>query len=358
MDAIYIHIPFCSSLCNYCDFLSFSGTKKEERKKYVDYLLKEIELYPQYSYSTVYFGGGTPSLLETEDLERILKKLKIDKNAEITLEVNPKTVNLNKFLELRKIGINRVSIGVQSFNNKNLKVLGRLHTAEIAIETYNQARIARFEDISLDIMFSLPGQKIEDLKSDLEQLFLLNPEHFSIYSLIWEENTPFYEKLKKGELKETDNDEEADMFELIISEAKKNNYSHYEISNFSKPGFQAKHNSKYWENKEYLGIGLGASGYLENIRYKNITNFLEYYDKIDMREKPILEKEYVDSKAREEYRNMLGLRLLNKGIKPNKDSEEKFLELLEKGYFEKKDENYILSKKGLFLANDVFSELF
>lgn len=358
MDAIYIHIPFCSSLCNYCDFLSFSGTKKEERKKYVDYLLKEIELYPQYSYSTVYFGGGTPSLLETEDLERILKKLKIDKNAEITLEVNPKTVNLNKFLELRKIGINRVSIGVQSFNNKNLKVLGRLHTAEIAIETYNQARIAGFEDISLDIMFSLPGQKIEDLKSDLEQLFLLNPEHFSIYSLIWEENTPFYEKLKKGELKETDNDEEADMFELIISEAKKNNYSHYEISNFSKPGFQAKHNSKYWENKEYLGIGLGASGYLENIRYKNITNFLEYYDKIDMREKPILEKEYVDSKAREEYRNMLGLRLLNKGIKPNKDSEEKFLELLEKGYFEKKDENYILSKKGLFLANDVFSELF
>ncbi|MGL6063943.1 MAG: radical SAM family heme chaperone HemW [Fusobacteriaceae bacterium] len=357
MDAIYIHIPFCNSLCNYCDFLSFSGTKKEDRKKYVDYILKEIDLYPNFNFNTVYFGGGTPSLLEIEDIERILGKLKIDKKAEVTLEINPKTVDLEKLLKLKKIGINRISIGVQSFNNENLKMLGRLHSAEIAIDTYKQARVAGFKEISLDVIFSLPGQKIEDLERDLEQLFLLNPEHFSIYSLIWEENTPFYEKLKKGELKETDNDEEADMFELIISKAKQNNYIHYEISNFSKVGFQAKHNSKYWENKEYLGVGLGASGYFEDIRYKNVSGFLEYYDKIDMREKPILEKEYIDSKAKEEYRNMLGLRLLTKGIKPSKVSKQKFLELLERGYLEKINENYILSKKGLFLANDVFSEL-
>ncbi|MGL4687915.1 MAG: radical SAM family heme chaperone HemW [Fusobacteriaceae bacterium] len=357
MDAIYIHIPFCNSLCNYCDFLSFSGTKKEDRKKYVDYILKEIDLYPNFNLNTVYFGGGTPSLLEIEDIERILGKLKIDKKSEVTLEINPKTVDLEKLLKLKKIGINRISIGVQSFNNENLKMLGRLHSAEIAIDTYKQARVAGFKEISLDVIFSLPGQKIEDLERDLEQLFLLNPEHFSIYSLIWEENTPFYEKLKKGELKETDNDEEADMFELIISKAKQNNYIHYEISNFSKVGFQAKHNSKYWENKEYLGVGLGASGYFEDIRYKNVSDFLEYYDKIDMREKPILEKEYVDSKAKEEYRNMLGLRLLTKGIKPSEVSKQKFLELLERGYLEKKNENYILSKKGLFLANDVFSEL-
>lgn len=359
MDAIYIHIPFCNSLCNYCDFLSFAGTLPEERKRYVDYLIKEISLYDKYHYDTVYFGGGTPSILEVEDLDRILKALNISENAEVTLEVNPRSVNLKKLIELKKIGFNRLSIGIQSFNDEHLKVLGRYHTSKIGVETYLDAREAGFDNISLDLMFSLPNETLDELKSDLEELFKLNPEHFSIYSLIWEENTPFFEKLKEGVLQETDNDLEADMFELIISESNKHGYSHYEISNFAKKGYNSRHNSKYWESVEYLGVGLGASGYLDSKRYKNLTDFTEYYNAIESGVKPVnsSEVEYVDEEGRESYRNMLGLRLLEVGIKPSSKSLGKFIELEERGLLTKVGENYILSKRGIMIANDVFEEL-
>ena len=276
VDGIYIHIPFCLNKCNYCDFLSFKSNG-EERKKYVDYLLKELDLYPNYRYNTVYFGGGTPSLLDLEDVERILKRLDIAENAEVTMEVNPKTVDFDKLCKLRKIGINRLSIGIQSFDEKYLKILGRMHTSEEGIETFENARRAGFDNISLDLMFSLPGQNVEEVLKDLNKLLDMKPEHFSIYSLIWEEGTVFFEKLKKGILRETENEIEAEMFEKIIDTAEKRGYLHYEISNFCLEGKEAVHNTKYWENKEYLGIGLGASGYLENIRYKNQMKFLEYY---------------------------------------------------------------------------------
>ena len=355
LDALYFHIPFCSQKCNYCDFLSFASNS-EMKKKYVDYLIKEMALYPKFKYDTVYFGGGTPSLLEYEDVERIIKKIEIKPGAEVTMEVNPKTVNLEYLKKIRALGINRLSIGFQSFDDRFLKILGRIHSSKEAINTYLDARKAGFENISVDLMFSLPGQSVEDVKKDLEKLFELRPEHFSIYSLIWEEGTPFYTKLEKGELQITDNDIEAQMYELIISEAEKAGYIHYEISNFALPGFEARHNSKYWENLEYLGIGLGASGYIGDLRYKNQVQFSKYYDNIDNGILPTMEKEIVGKKEFEEYEYILGLRLLKKGIKPGPDYIDRCLDLEKRGFLERNGEYFILSKKGIMLANDVLTE--
>lgn len=357
VDAIYIHIPFCVRKCDYCDFLSFQSNE-EERKKYVDFVIKEMELYPKYNYDTVYFGGGTPSLLEPCDIKKILSKLSINDGAEVTLEANPKTVDFEKLKGFKEAGINRLSMGIQSFNEKFLKKLGRLHTANEGEEAYYMAREAGFSNISLDLMFSLPGETLQNVKDDLSKMISLNPEHFSIYSLIWEPDTKFFEKLEKGEYKETDNDLEATMYEMIIDYSEKNGYNHYEISNFSKEGKEARHNSKYWRNEEYLGIGLGASGYIDGIRYKNKMKFIDYYDSILMGEKPILEKEEVSLEAKEEYRHILGLRLLKEGIEEsNCEKYKKIYEELENtGFIQKKDNRYILTRKGVFLANDVFEK--
>lgn len=381
LDAIYIHIPFCNTLCNYCDFLSFSNTTIDERKKYVDYLIKEIKMYtdknnapnnalnnaPIFKFDTVYFGGGTPSILEPEDLKRILNVLNIKEGCEITLEVNPKSVDFNKLKKFRDIGINRLSIGIQSFNDEKLKVLGRAHKSYEGKQCYLDARAAGFENISLDLMFSLPNQTLEELEQDLEKLFSLEPEHFSIYSLIWEEGTPFYEALQKGILKESDNDLEAEMFNLIIEKSKKKMYNHYEVSNFAKKNYESRHNTKYWKNFEYLGIGLGASGYIDNLRYKNFSDFQEYYLYIDNNKKPVDpdEIETVDADLKEVYRNILGLRLLQEGVTPSEKYLEKFQKLEEEGFLKKVDNisknseisRYILTNRGLLLANDVFQEL-
>ncbi|MFK4786187.1 radical SAM family heme chaperone HemW [Fusobacterium sp. MFO224] len=357
IDAIYIHIPFCVKKCSYCDFLSFQSDEKTI-EKYVENLIKEIRLYPKYDYDTVYFGGGTPSLLKGEQIERILKELNIKENAEVTLELNPKTANSEKIKAFKKAGVNRLSIGIQSFNNKFLKKLGRIHNIEEGIEIYREARRIGFKNISLDLMFSLPDETIEDVKKDMKKLIELNPEHFSIYSLIWEPGTEFYNKLEKGEYQETDNDLEADMYEYIIDYAKKNSYHHYEISNFCKSGYEARHNTKYWRNEEYVGVGLGASGYLNGIRYKNQMKFNSYCDSILIGEKPILEKEVVDNVALEEYRHILGLRLLEEGIIPS--DEEKYVKIykeLERDNFLKKvNGRYLLTERGVFLANNIFEK--
>lgn len=395
LDAIYIHIPFCNTLCNYCDFLSFSNTTRDERKKYVDYLIKEIKMYTdknktqnskvdsnlnhdlnsesEVEFDTVYFGGGTPSILDPEDLKKILDVLNIKEGCEITLEVNPKSVDFNKLKKFRDIGINRLSIGIQSFNDDKLKVLGRAHKSFEGEQCYLDAREAGFKNISLDLIFSLPDQTLEGLEQDLEKLFSLEPEHFSIYSLIWEEGTPFYEDLKKGVLKESDNDLEAEMFNLIIEKSKKKMYNHYEVSNFAKKNYESRHNSKYWRNCQYLGVGLGASGYIDNLRYKNFSDFQEYYMYIDSNKKPVDpdEIETVDAELKELYRNILGLRLLKEGVTPSEKYFEKFKKLEEEGFLKKvgnvREElgvnedsevsRYILTEKGLLLANDVFQEL-
>lgn len=354
MDALYIHIPFCMKKCAYCDFHSFEG-KLHESKNYVDYLIKDFKSWPEYTYDTVYFGGGTPSLLEGLEVNRILKEIKIGEGAEVTLELNPTTANLSKLKAFREAGINRLSIGMQSFDDDILKTLGRLHSSQKAKETFMNARLAGFDNVSIDLMFAVPGQTIEILKRDLEIIRELNPEHVSIYSLIWEEGTPFWDMLKKGVMEECDNDLEAEMFELIIETLKQMGYVHYEVSNFAKPNFEARHNSKYWENKEYIALGIGASFYVDGVRGKNLLGFNEYYDSIDSDKKPWLEWEKVDPV---EYEYMLGLRLLEKGIIPSEEVAKKTCVKLEnEGYLLEVEKNrYILSKNGLFFANRVFEE--
>jgi oxygen-independent coproporphyrinogen-3 oxidase len=352
-DAIYIHVPFCINKCEYCDFLSFKSTS-DQRHEYVKYLKKEIELYPKYEYDTVYFGGGTPSLLDPSEIKEILNILEIKEGAEVTLEVNPKSVDFVKLKEFKNAGINRLSIGVQSFDPHYLKLIGRLHTDIEAVEIYEDARRAGFENISLDLMFSLPGQCIEDVRKDLVKITKLRPEHISIYSLIWEEGTPLYRKLLKEEVKETENEVEADMYELIIGFLKKEGYIHYEVSNFALPEKEARHNSKYWENKEYVGVGLGASGYIGNQRYKNAVKFEDYYGKIRNNEMPVESKEEISFREKNEYKYILGLRLLEKGVIPEGEYINKCLELEKKGYLMKKSGRYILTSEGLMVANDVF----
>ena len=355
LSGMYIHIPFCLNKCNYCDFLSFKSTE-EEREKYVNALITEINMYPKFPLETVYFGGGTPSLLTPNQVKRILSNLIIKENAEITLEVNPKTVDFEKFKLFKEAGINRVSIGIQSFNDKTLKILGRLHSSNEGSEAFYLARKAGFENISLDLMFSLPNQTLNELKDDLNHLFSLKPEHFSIYSLIWEEGTDFFAKLEAGIYKETDNDLEASMYEVIIEEAEKHGYIHYEISNFCLPEKRAIHNTKYWKNEEYLGIGIGASGYYNNIRYKNVLKIPEYYAKISDNIKPILEEEFIDLNEKEIYEYILGLRIIPDGIIPKGKYIDLCNNLVKDGFLIKNKSQYLLSKKGVLMANDVFDK--
>ena len=357
----YIHIPFCERKCNYCDFTSITSTE-QKIDEYIEYLLKELEIYKRKvdikeKQKTIYFGGGTPSLLSIENLKKILSQFYFDENTELTVEVNPKTVDKNKLIAYKELGINRLSIGIQTFNEEKLKLLGRIHSSEEAINTYKLARNIGFKNMSVDLMFALPNQTLEMLKHDLEKVIELNPEHISIYSLIWEEGTKFYRDLKAGKLQEADNDLEATMYEYIINFLVEKGYIHYEISNFCKPGFQAKHNSIYWENKNYLGIGLSSAGYLSNERYKNFFNLKDYYKKLDKDILPVEEKEILTEEDTEIYRYLVGFRLLNNEITPKGKYQEKCEKLFLDGYLNSKNKGYVLSHKGLMVFNDVMTEL-
>ena len=382
IDAIYIHIPFCDKKCEYCDFCTYINMEKEYRK-YVDYLIREMRMYPKYKYDTIYFGGGTPSLLPVEMIREIMDELEWSENAEITLELNPTDMTLEKLKEIREIGINRLSIGIQSFQNHVLKFIGRQHSSEDAISVYKMAREAGFENITVDLMFGIPNQSIEDLQKDLNILKELKPENVSIYSLIWEEGTVFWSKLQKGILSEIDQDVEAQMYEMIIEFFNENGYCHYEISNFARidenfeenrninkncnlekrVDFQnfseiknneeilenvedfemikkkqkngGRHNLKYWRNKKFIGAGMSAAAYYDENRHSNVRTFNKYYKLLDNEEFPIDENtiEIVDKIEREKLNRMLGLRLIQEGIEYFED--ERVEKLIKNGLLEK-----------------------
>ena len=381
IDAIYIHIPFCDKKCEYCDFCTFVRMEKEYRK-YTDYLIKEIRMYPKIKYDTIYFGGGTPSLLPVAMISEILDELDWSENAEITLELNPTDVTFEKLKKLNKIGINRLSIGIQSFQDHVLKFIGRQHSSDDAINVYKMAREAGFCNITVDLMFGIPNQSLEDLQRDLDILRELKPENVSIYSLIWEEGTVFWSKLQKGILSEIDQDLEAEMYEEIIDFFEKNGYCQYEISNFARiydkdvevykvKNFEdlkklqknaGKHNLKYWRNKEFVGVGMSAAGYFDGERHSNVRTFRKYYASIDKDEFPVDENsiEIVDKEEKIKLERMLGLRLIQEGIEYFEDERvEKLLKdgLIEKVEFENEIDTRIrLTKKGMLLANNVFIE--
>jgi oxygen-independent coproporphyrinogen-3 oxidase len=355
MDALYIHIPFCDKKCFYCDFWTFINMG-HEIGRYTDYLIKESRLYPVYYYDTVYFGGGTPGLIGAGNFAKILSALKIRENAEITVEINPLNYSAEDFREYIKTGINRLSIGIQSFQDHVLKTAGRNHNSSQALETYQKAREAGFDNITIDLMFGIPGQTIEDVRKDIEIIKEIKPDHISVYSLIWEEGTLFWKQREKGTISEIDIDLEAYMYETIIEELTSEGYVHYEISNFAKPGKKARHNTKYWENREFIGLGVNSSSYFNNQRYKNHKNLYKYYRMIDNGEIPadIQSIENINEIEKEQMRIILGLRLLDTGISYFSDN--RVEKLIKEGFLEKKEDRIRLTKKGIMLANDVFVE--
>lgn len=368
---IYIHIPFCIKKCEYCDFVSYCN-KKEYVPQYINALKKEIKnnINKEYKITTIYIGGGTPSSIEENYISDIIETIKLNmneedlknfENIEVTIEVNPGTVNKEKLQVYKKIGINRLSIGLQETHNELLKSIGRIHTYEEFIKTYNLARKIGFNNINVDLMIALPNQTIQDIKENLEKITKLNPEHISVYSLILEEGTPLYNKYNENKIKLPDEDLERNMYWYVKNTLENNGYVHYEISNFSKKGFESKHNMNCWNQEEYLGFGVAAHSYNNRIRYSN-TNSIEEYIKGSNK---IIHEEQTLEDMQKEYM-LLGLRKIE-GINiqkfKNKFAQNPifiFKEQLNKLVDEELiivDGNEIkLTNKGLDLANIVWEE--
>ncbi|MEA3423001.1 MAG: radical SAM family heme chaperone HemW [Bacillota bacterium] len=293
MKGIYIHIPFCKKKCNYCHFVS--KTDLTSMDEYIDALLSEILLYKDEmdDIKTIYIGGGTPSLLSCEMVEKIVDNLNLHEVEEFTIEVNPESVTTDKLLCYKKSGINRISMGVQTTNESQLKTLGRLHSFNDVKEKYQIIRDAGFDNINLDLIYALPGQKTEDLLNDIKEFSILNPKHISTYSLMYEEGTVLDRMKESGEIKPVSDETDREYFHIIESELKKNGYHRYEISNFSKEGYESKHNLLYWSADEYIGLGLSAHGYLGGERYANESVMEEYLKKIKKGERPVSDVEKI-----------------------------------------------------------------
>jgi len=278
---LYIHIPFCKRKCLYCDFCSFSGSEN----LMMDYsmsLAKEICDIGECKIKTIFIGGGTPTYLSCEAWEIIgksVKNLNKSRELEFTVEGNPGTLSYEKLKFLKSLGVNRLSIGLQAVQNDLLKRLGRIHTYEEFLEGYNMARAMGFKNINVDLMFGLPNQSLDDWKDTLNTIVKLNPEHISAYSLIIEEGTEFYQSFNEGRLLLPSEDEERDMYRFTLDYLKSKGYEHYEISNFSKPGKESRHNLLYWDLDEYIGCGAGAHSYVDGKRYSNENSIDKYINR-------------------------------------------------------------------------------
>jgi len=308
--SVYIHIPFCDSICSYCDFCKFLKSD-DWINKYLDALNKEIkEKYNGEEIETIYIGGGTPSCLNLEQLQKlfeIIKIFKLSNNIEFTFECNIENINKEKLELLYRNGVNRLSIGIQTFNQKYLNYLNRNHNDKIIIEKIKLAKEIGFNNINIDLIYALPGETLEELNRDLDKFLKLDINHISTYSLIIEPNT----KLSINNEQNIDEELDYEMYKLICSKLKENGYNHYEISNFAKTGYESKHNLTYWNNKEYYGFGVGASGYINNIRYDNTRSINKY-----LNGNYELESHKLDIKEQIENEFILGLRKIN-GINKN-----------------------------------------
>lgn len=374
---LYIHIPFCIRKCAYCDFLSGPATD-ETISNYVEALKREIlaqkNFAKDYIVTTIFFGGGTPSILSGSQMQGIFDALKrvfvIDENAEISMEANPGTVTRENLLAYRQAGINRISFGLQSTDNKELKTLGRIHTYEEFLESFHLARECGFDNINVDLISAVPNQTIDSWEQSLKNILALQPEHISAYSLIIEEGTLFYEKYgedSEGEKLLPSEEEERFMYKRTEELLGKAGYHRYEISNYAKSGKECKHNLGYWERKEYLGLGLGASSLVANTRFKNCDDLTFY---IKNAEDILTIREDVDVLSRQEQMEefvFLGLRKMA-GISYKK-FEEIFGISLETCYgkgiermkeqqlLEEKEGMLRLTKKGIDISNYVFAEI-
>ncbi len=371
---LYLHFPFCISKCPYCDFNSYQLKEDNQISSYISALYQEITAYSQKlkksNITTIYLGGGTPTISSGVQIYNILEfckdKFTIDKDAEITIEANPGTLDGEKLKLLIESGINRLSLGAQSFNNLFLKKLGRIHNTKDIIDSYFLAREIGFSNINIDIMFALPDQTTEDLQVTLKKAISLKPDHLSLYNLTIKPGTEYYKKYKKGKLKLPNEDEEFDMYNWAINFLKENNFEHYEIANFALPYKRSEHNLIYWQNKPYLGIGAGAYSFIKGYRYMNYENPARYIKEIMSGKLPVDNGEKLSLRKRMIETIILGLRTKDGvgykkfktrfGVNLNDIFSKQVNKLVNLGLLEKDDCKIKLTKKGIFLANTVFRE--
>lgn len=372
--AIYIHIPFCEHICHYCDFNKFF-LKGQPVDEYIAALIAEMEYWvqkmPPGQIETIYIGGGTPTALSAKQLEEICLSLhrfflKQQPIKEWTVEANPGSVTREQLEVLYDYGVNRLSIGAQTFSNELLQTIGRTHQADDVFRTVELARSVGFRNISVDLMFGLPNETVQSFHHSLKQAFSLDVEHFSVYSLKIEEKTVFYQQYRKGNLSLPEEEEEAEMYELLMEEMARYSFGQYEISNFAKKGFESAHNLTYWNNDEYYGLGAGAHGYVNGVRIANIGPVNKYIAQIKEKGEAIIEKHYVTEKEKMEEEMFLGLRKIA-GVDRRifqkrfaKDLlevyEKQINDLVKKELVIVTEETIRLSKKALLIANDVFEQ--
>lgn len=366
--SLYIHIPFCERKCYYCDFISFP-MKGQDIERYIRYLKKELSIYKNkfsnYKVETIFIGGGTPSAIHeryiVDILDYIYKNYDVSDLKEITIELNPGTITKAKCEAYKSIGINRVSVGAQSLNDKTLQMLGRIHNHNDVRNTLYLLRKVGFENINVDLISGLPDESLEDVDHTLQQIVEYEVEHISYYSLIIEEGTLFNEWYKKGMISLPDEDLERQMYHHIVEYLKKNNYIHYEISNFSKQGFECKLNLSYWKIKPYLGVGLNSHSNSFGKRFWNTSDINVYYKLLSQDKLPVEGKEIIDKSMEMAEYSIMGLRLI-KGIS-KEEFFHRFNEDIYKIYAKAIDKhiknelliddskNLTLTKKGLDLAN-------
>ena len=371
VKGVYLHIPFCHQICNYCDFNKFFF-HNQPVDEYIEALGKEMELWSDQlnnaTIETIFLGGGTPTSLSPEQLERLFtlihQYIPMEHVVEFSSEANPDELTLEKMLVMRKFGVNRLSMGVQTFNQDLLKVLGRTHANEHVYQVVEHAKKIDFPSISIDLMYGLPNQTMAQWKDSLKEAFSLGIPHISAYSLLVEPKTIFYNLFSKGKLSLPGEDLEAEMYGFLLDEMERNGYNQYEISNFSKDGKVSKHNLLYWDNKEYLGLGAGAHGYVNGIRYSNHGPLKKYMQLIEGGAKPILDQKEVTTQEKMEEEMFLGLRK-NEGVSISK-FQHKYQVSLEEMYGEELEElvgkqlltiedGYVfLTRRGRFVGNEVF----
>ena len=367
---LYIHVPFCLKKCNYCDFYSLSASP-DLMERYVSALICQLkekaEIYRDYTIDTVYIGGGTPTSLGKlliKIVTAVYKYFNVESSAEFTVETNPGTSRADELIELYVAGVNRLSIGLQSANEDELKLLGRIHSLADYEDTLKNARLAGFENISTDIMFSLPFQTPEKLENTLSYVINSSVEHISAYSLKIEKATPFYSMQKDFIL--PDEDLDADMYLKICENLEKSGYSHYEISNFAKPGHLSRHNLRYWRCDEYIGFGPAAHSYIGGVRYgytRNICDYLKVYETKELCESDIIsERSTVTPLEDIRERLMLGLRLKEgvnnsvlEKIAPLYKIHKKIVPLTDSGLIKIKDDGISLTNSGMYVSNAIIS---
>lgn len=366
---LYVHIPFCKSKCSYCDFVSFANLQNEYEDKYVDALINEISEYSsdeKIPVDTVFFGGGTPSVISEASFLKITnairKSFNVLSDTEFTVEANPKTLSKEKLCSYVCCGVNRISLGLQSIHENELKILGRIHDFDEFLESYRLCRENGISNINVDLMYAIPEQTVDSFIDTVKRVISLSPEHISAYSLILEEGTCLYKR--KDTLTFPTEDEECDMYYKAADVFRNSGYSHYEISNYAIPGYECRHNLKYWENKEYIGLGVAAHSYFGKKRYSNSVDFSEYFSG---RRKKYRQTERIDL-ATNAYEYVMTHLRLARGFSVF-DYEQKFgrsfmcgrekviSDLERSGHLKNCDGRLALTEKGFYVSNTIISEL-